>query len=62
MAQCSIIRSGDKNTLLERTAKLDKAFSKIEEQLGERPYFKGEVLSNIDIALLTLLHRAEIIE
>ena len=43
LAQCSTMRNGDKNTLLERTAELGKAFSKIEEQLGERPYFKGDV-------------------
>ena len=46
LAQCSTMRSWDKNTLLERTVKLGKLFSKIEEQLGEGPYFKGVVLIN----------------
>ena len=55
------MRSGDKNTLLEITIKSGKTFSKIEEQLGEGYYFKGEVLSNIDFAWLPLLNRAEII-
>lgn len=62
LVQCSAMRSGDKETLLERTAKLSKAFSKAEKALSDTTYFKGESLSNVDIAWLPLLHRAAIIE
>lgn len=62
LVQCTSMRSGDEETLLERTAKLGKAFEKAEAVLGQGPYFKGEQLSNVDIAWLPLLHRAAIIE
>ncbi|MBN3562739.1 glutathione S-transferase family protein [Aliamphritea spongicola] len=61
LVQCSTMRSGDKDTLTERTEKLAKAFAKAEKQLGEGTFFKGDQLSNIDIAWLPLLHRADII-
>ncbi len=71
LVQCSTMRSGDKDTLTELTEKLRKAFAKAEKQLtsstftknsSEGSFFKGEQLSNIDIAWLPLLHRAEIIQ
>ncbi|WDE02639.1 glutathione S-transferase family protein [Thalassomonas actiniarum] len=62
LVQCTSMRSGDEDTLLERTAKLGKAFEKAEKVLTKGPYFKGEQLSNVDIAWLPLLHRAAIIE
>lgn len=62
LVQCPAMRSADKDILAERTAKLAKAFEKAEKVLGEGPYFKGEKLSNVDIAWLPLLHRAAIIE
>lgn len=71
LVQCSTMRSGDKEILTERTEKLGKAFAKAEKQLtsgtfaknsSEGSFFKGEQLSNIDIAWLPLLHRAEIIQ
>ncbi|WP_051227651.1 glutathione S-transferase family protein [Oceanospirillum beijerinckii] len=37
-------------------------FAKAEKQLDTGPFFKGETLSNIDIAWLPLLHRAHVIE
>lgn len=61
LVQCSAQRSADKETLAERTEKLGKAFAKAEKVLGDGPYFKGESLSNVDIAWLPLLHRAAII-
>jgi len=61
LVQCSAQRSSDKNTLVERTEKLGKAFAKVEQELGEGPYFKGKSLSNVDIAWLPLLHRAAVI-
>lgn len=61
LVQCSAQRSSDISTLVERTEKLGKAFSKAEKELGDGPYFKGKSLSNIDIAWLPLLHRAAII-
>lgn len=62
LPQCSAQRSADKDTLSERVAKLGKAFAKAENILGDGPYFKGEALSNVDIAWLPLLHRAALIE
>jgi len=63
LVQCSAQRSGDRATLDERSAKLGSAFDKIERQLpGAPPYFGGESLGMVDIAWITLLHRAEIIE
>ena len=62
LVQCPAMRSSDKATLDERSAKLAKAFAKAEKVLGEGPYFKGASLSNVDIAWLPLLHRAAIIE
>ncbi|GLP97640.1 glutathione S-transferase family protein [Paraferrimonas sedimenticola] len=61
LAQCSAMRSADKDTLIERMEKLAKSFAKVEKILGEGPYFKGESLSNVDMAWLPLLHRANII-
>lgn len=62
LVQCSTQRSADEQTLAERTTKLGKAFERAEDALGDGPYFKGETLSNVDIAWLPLLHRASIIE
>ncbi|MEM9092138.1 MAG: glutathione S-transferase family protein [Cyanobacteria bacterium P01_F01_bin.53] len=62
LTQCSAMRSGDKATLLERSAKLGKLFAKAENQLSDGRYFKGNALSKVDIAWLPLLHRAAIIE
>ena len=61
LVQCSTMHSADQETLLERNEKLGKAFAKAEQQLDKGPFFKGEQLSNIDIAWLPLLHRAAII-
>lgn len=62
LAQCSTMRSSDQALFSERLANLQKAFTKVEQQLGEGAYFKGEQLSNVDIAWLPLLHRAHIIK
>jgi len=62
LAQCTTMRSDDKETLLERTEKLGSAFEKAEKAIDGGPFFKGESLSSIDIAWLPLLHRASIIE
>lgn len=61
LVQCPAMRSADKATLLERTAKLAKAFEKAEKALVDGPFFKGKSLSNVDIAWVPLLHRAAII-
>ncbi|WP_420546997.1 glutathione S-transferase family protein [Curvivirga sp.] len=61
LTQCSTMRSPDKETLVERTINLGKAFSKAEKEISEGPFFKGDQLSNIDVAWLPLLHRADII-
>ena len=62
LVQCSAQRSSDSQTLAERSAKIGTAFDRIEKQLGGAPFFGGDELGMVDIAWLTLLHRAEIIE
>ncbi|MEM1431699.1 MAG: glutathione S-transferase family protein [Pseudomonadota bacterium] len=61
LVQCSAMQSRDQSVLAEREAKLSKAFAKAETQIGHGPFFNGERLSNVDIAWLPLLHRAEIV-
>ncbi|MEM7151739.1 MAG: glutathione S-transferase family protein [Myxococcota bacterium] len=62
LVQCSAQRSADAPTLEERSGKLGKAFAKADRALGEGPYFNGEIMGNVDLAWLPLLHRASIIE
>lgn len=61
LAQCGTMRSSDKATLTEKVANVAKAFAKVEKQVAG-PFFKGEQLSNVDMAWLPLLHRAHIIK
>lgn len=61
LVQCSTMRSADEATLTERVEKLAKAFAKAENQLVG-PFFKGDQMSNVDMAWLPLLHRAHIIK
>lgn len=58
MLQCSTMASKNKSTFEDRFEKLAKVFNKAELQLGYSPYFKGDTLSNVDIAWLPLLYRA----
>ena len=62
LVQCSAQRSPDRTVLAERSAKLGKAFDRIEKQLGDGPYFGGDTIGMVDIAWLPLLHRASIVE
>ncbi|MCW8328947.1 glutathione S-transferase family protein [Photobacterium sp. SDRW27] len=63
LTQCGTMGSKDKATFEERVAKFITAFAKVEAQLsGEAKFFKSDVLSNVDIAWLPLLHRAAIIK
>ena len=61
LVQCSAQRSPDAEALKERSAKLGKAFDRMEKQLGHEPYFAGSTVGMVDIAWLTLLHRTHII-
>lgn len=60
LTQCSAMRSSDLTTLQERQIKLNTLFKKADEHIT-LPYFNGDNLSNVDMAWLPLLHRAEII-
>ncbi|WP_454441550.1 glutathione S-transferase family protein [Vibrio bathopelagicus] len=62
MAQCGTMSSKDKDTFYTRLANLQKSFSKAESQLGDNELFKGDYISNVDIAWLPLLHRASVIK
>ncbi|MCR9135884.1 MAG: glutathione S-transferase family protein [Alphaproteobacteria bacterium] len=62
LVQCSAQRSPDADILQERSGKLGKAFDRIENQLGDTPFFGGESIGMVDIAWLPLLHRANIVE
>ncbi|MEM8686074.1 MAG: glutathione S-transferase family protein [Pseudomonadota bacterium] len=61
LVQCGAQRSPDEDALQERSARLGQAFDRMEAQLGEGPYFGGEMLGMVDIAWLPLLHRADIV-
>ncbi|GAM76927.1 glutathione S-transferase [Vibrio ishigakensis] len=62
MPQCGTMSAKDKQTFATRLQNLAKSFAKAEKQLADGPYFKGEQLSNIDIAWLPILHRAHVIK
>ena len=62
LVQCSAQRSPSLDVLKERTGKLGKAFDRIESRLGDTPFFGGDSIGMVDIAWLTLLHRADIVE
>lgn len=61
MPQCGTMSSKDKEKFDTRLANLAKAFAKAEKKLGDTPFFKGEKITNVDIAWLPLLHRAAVI-
>ena len=61
LVQCSAQRSPDEEVLAERSAKIGKAFDRIEKQLGDTRFFAGETIGMVDIAWLPLLHRAAIV-
>ncbi|MFA0051466.1 glutathione S-transferase family protein [Vibrio breoganii] len=63
LAQCGAMSSKTAEILHQRSEKLIAAFNKVEKQLdGEHAFFKSNQLSNIDIAWLPLLHRANIVK
>ena len=62
MPQCGTMGSKDKETFETRLANLQKAFLKAENKLGNTEFFKGDYISNVDIAWLPLLHRASVIK
>ncbi|WP_139684000.1 glutathione S-transferase family protein [Vibrio tasmaniensis] len=62
MPQCGTMASKDKDTFETRLANLQKAFLKAEKKLGDTEFFKGDYISNVDIAWLPLLHRAFVIK
>ncbi|MGL6262257.1 glutathione S-transferase family protein [Vibrio sp. WXL103] len=63
LPQCGAMSSKDQTTFEQRVAKLRVAFNKAEQQLsGQSRFFKSDMLSNVDIAWLPLLHRAAIVE
>ena len=63
LVQCGAQRSPDAETFKERSDKIGVAFDRVEKQLADgSSYFGGEELGMVDIAWLTMLHRAQIIE
>lgn len=62
LTQCSAQRSPTEALLNERSVKLEKAFSAIENVLTDTPYFQSQRPGMVDMAWLPLLHRAALIE
>ncbi|MGY0399507.1 MAG: glutathione S-transferase family protein [Ostreibacterium sp.] len=62
LIQCAAQRSPNLEALSKKVAILNKAFIKIENQLGNTNFFNSEKLNNVDIAWLVLLHRIKIIQ
>lgn len=62
LVQCSAQRSPDAETLDQRAGKLDAAFGRIGQRLGDGTFAGGDSIGMIDIAWLPLLHRAAIVE
>lgn len=62
LVQCRAMRSADEATFCERMEKLSKPLKRVEVMLANGPFFKGAALSDVDIAWLPLLHRAQIIQ
>ena len=62
LTQCATMRSADESAYLKRKSQLAALWAKAEKQLEAGPFFKGDTLSNVDIAWLPLLHRSAIIE
>ena len=62
MAQCGTMGSKDKQTFETRLVNLSKSFAKAENKLGDSAFFKGDAITNVDIAWLPLLHRAAVIK
>ena len=62
LVQCSAQRSPDEDTLVERRAVLSAALEKVEKQLSGRPFFNGDAVGMVDVAWISILHRASIIE
>jgi len=62
LVQCSAMRSVSEEQLAEGAKKLGNVFEKAETAKSDGLYFKGDVISMVDIAWLPLLHRTAIIE
>jgi len=63
LVQCGTMSSKDDVTFKERSEKLITAFTKMEKQLSSNStFYKSNTLSNVDIAWLPLLHRADIVK
>ncbi len=60
LSQCSNMRSHDASTYQARAEKLNSIYHKANDKVAGR-FFKGDQLSNVDIAWLPLLHRADIV-
>lgn len=62
LVQCSAQRSKTKDILIEKSVKLQTAFSKFESELTDTSFYKSNDIGMVDIAWLPLLHRANIIQ
>ncbi|MCT4587616.1 MAG: glutathione S-transferase C-terminal domain-containing protein [Carboxylicivirga sp.] len=60
--QCNTQRSPDLKSLQENGQTFYDALSIMEKELGDKRFFKGEQLSEIDIAWLPILHRTHIVQ
>ena len=58
LVQCSAQRSPDRDVLEERSAKLGRAFDRMEKRLGDTAFFSGDAMGMVDIAWLPLAAQA----
>ena len=62
LVQCSTQRSATKEILKDKTKDFVHLFTKVENVLGNGPYFEGDTLSMVDAAWIPILHRCELIK
>ncbi len=62
LAQCRTMSAKDRESFEQRGKPLMTALSKVEEQLsGDTKYFSSDQISNVDIAWMPLLYRADLV-
>ena len=61
LVQCRTQRSTSDKDLKDNLEIMSQAFQKIENVLGDGPYFNGEIISQVDVAWFVILYRTHIV-